>query len=182
MNSEAMANMLTMNKSVKLKGRYIELIDSLDLDKTQKTILKLTWLDYLLLLDKSARRGWMSFNYSQLLVILFSLIIPILEGSQLKGYNYFGLTIISLLSFIIASLSALNRQLGFESRWRHFRKNAEMVRNEGDDFLGLAGNYQNVKNRQEAFKSFLTIITNFKRQEANSYLHNDRDKKKNEKE
>jgi hypothetical protein len=164
----------------KLKGSYEELIDGLDLTVQQKILLKLTWLDYLLLLDKSARRGWVSFNYSQLIVILFSLTIPVLQGSELKDSNLFGLTIISLLAFIVAALSALNRQLGFEGKWRHFRKNAEMVRNEGDDFLALSGNYQNVKNQQEAFKSFLTIITNFKRQEANSYLHNDRDKKKNE--
>lgn len=161
-----------------LKVTYEELIDGLDLTAQQKILLKLTWLDYLLLLDKSARRGWVSFNYSQLIVIIFSLTIPVLEGSGLKDYNLYGLTIISLLSFIVAALSALNRQLGFEGKWRHFRKNAEMVRNEGDDFLALSGNYQNIKNQQEAFKSFLTIITNFKRQEANNYLHNDRDKNK----
>ncbi len=57
----------------KLKGSYEELIDGLDLTVQQKILLKLTWLDYLLLLDKSARRGWVSFNYSQLIVILFSL-------------------------------------------------------------------------------------------------------------
>ena len=145
-------------------------------------MLKLAWLDYLLLLDKSARRGWISFNYSQLIVIVLSLIIPVLEGSNLKNISYSGFTIISLLSFIIASLSTLNRQLGFESTWRHYRKNAELVRNEGDDFLALAGDYQHVNNQQEAFKLFLTTITNFKRQEAYSYLHNDKEKKKNDRE
>lgn len=171
-----------MKKPINLKSRYEELIDNVNLEESQKTMLKLAWLDYLLLLDKSARRGWRSFNYSQLIVIIFSLLIPVLEGSKLKNFCYSGLTIISLLSFIVAALSALNRQIGFESKWRHFRKNAELVRNEGDDFLALAGDYQHVNNQQEAFKLFLTTITNFKRQEANSYLHNDKEKKKNDRE
>lgn len=153
-----------------IKTRYETLIDGLDLNNEQKSILRLTWLDYLLLLDKAARRGWISFNYSQLIVIIVSLSIPILEGSNLKNYNWFGLTIISLLSFIVAALSALNRQLGFEGKWRHYRKNAEMIRNEGDDFLALSGHYIKKKNQQDAFNSFITTITTFKRQEANLYL------------
>jgi len=169
-----------MREGTTLKEYYGKIIDSLDLNDAQRELLKLTWLDYLLLMNKSARNGWFSYNYSQLIVIFFSLLIPMLEGSRLKGFDYFGLTIISLLSLVVATLTALNRQLGFDAKWRHYRKNAEMMRNEGDDFLALSGNYQNINNHKEAFKSFITTITTFKRQEVSSYLQNDNDKNKND--
>lgn len=172
-----------MGDKATLKEYYEKIIDSLDIDDAQKGLLKLTWLDYLLLMNKSARKGWVSYNYSQLIVIFFSLLIPMLEGTKLKSFDYFGwdfggLTIISLLSLVVATLTALNRQLGFDAKWRHYRKNAEMMRNEGDDFLALSGNYQNINSHKEAFKSFITTITTFKRQEVSSYLQNDNDKKR----
>lgn len=172
-----------MKEGTRLKEYYGKIIDSLDLEDGQRELLKLTWLDYFLLMNKSARNGWVSYNYSQLIVIFFSLLIPMLEGTRLKSFDYFGwdfggLTIISLLSLVVATLTALNRQLGLDAKWRHYRKNAEMMRNEGDDFLALSGNYQNINNHKEAFKSFITTITTFKRQEVSNYLQNDNDRKK----
>ena len=170
-----------MKRNKALKVHYEKIIDSLDLDDPQKGLLKLTWLEYLLLINRSAERGWSSYNFSQLIVIFFSLLIPMLEGAKLKSFNFGwgfgGLTIISVLSLVVATLTAINRQLGFDAKWRHYRKNAEMMRNEGDDFLALAGNYQNASKHKEVFRSFITTITIFKRQEVSSYLQNDNEKK-----
>jgi hypothetical protein len=170
------------------KEYYESIIDGLELDDNHKRILKISWLDYFLLMNLKAQKGWKSFNYAQLIVIFLSLLIPVIEGTKLKNFEYFGLnlgglTVVSVMSLTIATLTALNRQLGFDAKWRHYRKNTEMMRNEGDDYLALSGSYQNFTNHNEAFKLFITTITAFKRQEVNTYFENDKnfeEEKKND--
>jgi hypothetical protein len=64
----------------------------------------------------------------------------------------------------------LNRQLGFERKWRHFRITSELIRNEGDDYFALAGNYEKYETHEDAFKIFTHTITTFKRNEVVNYL------------
>lgn len=163
------------------KQEYKKIIAGLELDDTQKFFLLTSWMDYLFLMNKSARKGWISHNYSQIVVILFSLLIPVIEKSGLNFNVVAQLSLISVFSLIVASLTALNRQLGFEEKWKHYRLTAELIRNEGDDFFALAGNYKKFATHKEAFKTFASIVTSFKRKEVNSYIEQERDKKKDQK-
>jgi hypothetical protein len=153
------------------KGKYATIIDSLELDITQKEVLKTTWLDYLLFMNSSAKKGWISHNYSQAIIIVLSLLIPVIEQSKLNDdICSLNLKVVSILALIIAALTTLNRQLGFEEKWRHYRKTAEAMRNEGDDFFALSGEYERCKTHEEAFKPFLKTVTTFKRLEVNTYI------------
>ncbi len=162
----------------KMKENYIKIIDGLQLDDTDKGILKSTWLDYLLLMNSSAKKGWFRHNFSQIAVIVLSLLIPVIEKSKLNiNICKWDLTIISILGLIVAILTSLNRQLGFEERWRHYRMNAEAMRNEGDDFFALGSNYSEFDTHKKAYKAFISNITHFKRQEVKAYIV-DKNKKK----
>lgn len=162
-------------KSSSLKKQYLHVIDNLDLQQTEKDLVKIVWLDYFLLLDKSAKKGVYSSNISQIVIIFFSLIIPVIEVIPDVPKLPFGLSIISLISIMIALITALNRQMNFDARWKHYRKNAEMMRNEGDDFFALSGSYKKFKTHSDAFKDFSTAITLFKRQEINQYFDNQKE-------
>lgn len=167
-----------MKNSKENKERYTTIIDGLDLNDTQKNSLKSTWLDYLLLMDVSAWKRWRSYNFAQIAVILISLLIPVIEKSKLNIDIFESdLSVISILGVIVAALTTLNRQLGFEEKWRHYRMNAETMRNEGDDFFALAGNYEKYLSHKEAFKIFATTITTFKRQEVNTYIEQENNRK-----
>jgi hypothetical protein len=171
-----------MRKSKTTKEKYEDIINSLELDETQKKVLKSTWLDYLLLMNSSASKGWFSHNYSQIAVIIFSLLIPVIEKSKLNiDIFHLDLTIISVLGILVAALTALNRQLGFEEKWRHYRRTTETMRNEGDDFFALAGNYEKFISHKEAFKIFTTSVTSYKRQEVNIYIEEEKNRKKDNK-
>ncbi|MEO7048794.1 MAG: DUF4231 domain-containing protein [Ferruginibacter sp.] len=159
-----------MSKGITEKDKYINIIDNLDVDRTQKEVLKTTWLDYLLLMNKSARKGWFSHNYSQIIVIVFSLLIPVIEKSKINTICNWDLTVVSFLGLIVAALTTLNRQLGFEEKWRHYRKTSEAMRNEGDDYFALAGEYEKYETHKAAFKTFAKTVTTFKRLEVNTYI------------
>ncbi len=171
-----------MKQSMTNKEGYKTIIEGLDLDDTQKNVLKSTWLDYLLLMNISARKGWFSHNYSQIAVIIFSLLIPVIEKSKLNVDIFqWDLSIISILGLVVAVLTTLNRQLGFEEKWRHYRMTAETMRNEGDDFFALTGNYEKYTSHKEAFKIFASTVTSFKRQEVNTYIEEEKNRRKDSK-
>lgn len=159
-----------MRKSTTDKDKYIKIIDGLHMDETQKSVLKTTWLDYLLLMNSSAKKGWFSHNYSQIIVIVFSLLIPVIEKSKINTIAEWDLTVVSFLGLIVAALTTLNRQLGFEEKWRHYRKTSEAMRNEGDDFFALSGEYEKYQTHKEAFRIFVKTVTTFKRLEVNTYI------------
>ncbi|ASS48948.1 MAG: hypothetical protein A3D31_05565 [Candidatus Fluviicola riflensis] len=153
------------------KKHYESVIKDLSLDEAQKNLVKIIWLDYFLLLNKSARQGVFSSNTSQIIIIFFSLLIPVIEGIDKSTTSLpFGLSIVSVISIMIALITALNRQMNFDARWKHFRKNAEMMRNEGDDFFALSGEYKKFENHGEGFRDFMTSVTLFKRHEVDHYL------------
>lgn len=164
-----------MKNSTTDKENYQNIIESLKLDSTQKNVLTSTWLDYLLLMNKSAKSGWYSHNYAQITVIIFSLLIPVIEKTEINiNICNWNLTIVGILGLIVAALTTLNRQFGFEEKWRHYRMTAETMRNEGDDFFALSGSYEKFESHTEAFKTFTATITAYKRQEVNTYIEEER--------
>ena len=55
---------------------------------------------------------------------------------------------------------------------------AGTMRNEGDDFFALSGNYTNFNSHSDAFKKFTATVTSFKQQVVNSYIEDDRNRRK----
>lgn len=110
------------------------------------------------------------------------MLIPIFEQIDWMN-NIFDmeLTLVSILGLLVAGLTALNRQFGFEEKWRHYRLNAETMRNEGDDYFALSGKYEKFLSHKDAFKSFINTITSFKRQEVNTYIEEKTNKNKDDK-
>lgn len=168
-------NSIIMNRwyfnSKKNFSSYEKLIENVDFSEREKILLRTSWLDYLRYLDSLAIKDSIFFNVLQVLVIITGILIPVIEQSDLNERIGVGsVTIISILGLIVAIATALNRHFRFEERWKHYRKNAEIIRNEGEDFFGLTGNYENSKDYSEALKKFIEIITIAKRQEVDSYI------------
>lgn len=63
----------------------------------------------------------------------------------------------SILGLIIAIITALNRHLTLDSKWRHYRLNAELIRDEGEDFFALANFYKNCKDITKPSASSLEL-------------------------
>jgi hypothetical protein len=150
---------------------YSKLIEMSDLSEPDKILFRISWLNYLKYLDRLAIKDSLFFNILQLLVIIIGILIPVIEQSELNlKIGMSSITIISILGLTIAISTALNRHFRFEERWKHYRKNAEIIRNEGEDFFGLTGNYEDSQDQHEAFKKFIENITIIKRQEVDTFI------------
>lgn len=125
-------------------------------------------------MDGKAKRGVTFYHFVQPIIIVCGVLIPVLEGTSYgdKAQSPFGvgISVVGLLGLVVAILTALTRFFGFEERWQHYRKNAEMMRSEGDDFFALSGNYKEYTTHNEAFRPFIASVTAFKRQEVGSYF------------
>ncbi|MGJ8743028.1 DUF4231 domain-containing protein [Polaribacter sp.] len=158
-------------KSQENYNSYEELIEKSELSESQKILFRISWLNYLKYLDKLAIKDSLFFNILQLLVLIIGILIPVIEQTDLNSkIGMSSITIISILGLTIAISTALNRHFRFEERWKHYRKNAEIIRNEGEDFFGQTGNYEDAENANDAFKKFIENITIIKRQEVDTFI------------
>lgn len=153
------------------KDKYTQRIDALTLNPEQKELVKMIWLDYFLILEKAAKTGWLGNNFSQIVVILFGLLIPVINGLSTQfDWVFAGSVTISILSVIIALISAVSKQIGLNNRWHHYRYHAEMIRNEGEDFFALSGAYKAFETHEEAFRDFCTNVNAYKRKEVTQFV------------
>jgi hypothetical protein len=150
--------------------RNEKIIDSLEISDTQKELIKSAWLDYLKLTNRNATLGVRYFHILQVTVIITGILIPVLETSSLQFKVLGNLGIIGILGLTVAIATGLTRHFSFEERWRHYRQHAELIRNEGDDYFALSNNYSECDTHAQAFKEFIAAVTNFKRQEIQSYM------------
>ena len=102
---------------------------------------------------------------------MLGVFIPILEGSTIKveilGKNF---GIVSILGIIVAIIVGIMSHWKFESRWKHYRLNAEIIRVEGEDFFALSNKYSEFEKHSDAYEKFMGIITSFKRKETKLYI------------
>ena len=154
-----------------MKKEYESLIDTTTLEDNQKLVVKTTWLEYLKSCDKNAWNGWWNHHIFSILIIILGVLIPILENSSLRIQllgKEFGIA--GLLGLIIAIAAGITAHWKFESRWKHYRLQAEIMRAEGEGFFALSNKYSKYQNHKEALKDFIGIVTLFKRKEVEVYI------------
>lgn len=163
-------NIIKLFSKNRSKAQYNSIVGKLQLDEVKKEIIKSTWLDYFLLADKNAMGSWRVYNVSQIIIIVIGLLIPLVEKLCHKYLLGTNLTWVSILSLTVAIITSLNRQMNFEAKWRHYRRTAEAMRNEADDFFALSGVYEKFATHDEGYRYFITTITTFKRNEVSGYI------------
>lgn len=156
---------------MKAEKEYSELINTSDLEDDQKLVVKTTWLEYFKSCDRNAWNGWWNHHVFSIIIIILGVLIPILEKST-KVCTILGKEIgpAGILGLIIAIATGIVAHWKFESRWKHYRLQAEIMRAEGEDFFALANKYSKYKSHKEALKDFIGIITLYKRKEVEVYI------------
>lgn len=159
--------------------KYSELINSLKLTDDQKLKLHNIWLDYYDMLDNRARTGWRIKTLLQVLAIMAGIFIPVLANLDLgsdtwytTGQNKYVITILGLLSAIAVGML---QRFNLESRWKHYRKYAEIARVEGEKFLGLSDT-----SRQIDFECFIASVLDLKSLESTLYFKGRKEKNREE--
>jgi len=154
-----------------MKKDYDKLINAVDMEDGQKLVLKTAWLEYLKSCDKNAWNGWWNHHIFSIFIIVISVLIPLLDNST-SEITVLGVEFgpAGILGLVIAIATGISAHWQFESRWRHYRLQTEIMRAEGEDFFALSNKYSKYQNHKEALKEFIGIVTLFKRKEVEVYI------------
>ncbi len=163
-----------------INTKYPEIIESLELTESDKMLVNTSWFDYFTFLDKSAMKDSLFFNILQVTVIFCGILIPVIDQSKyFQSLESDILSVAGILGLIVALATGVSRHFRFEERWKHYRRSAELLRNEGEDYFGLTGNYQEFEAHADALKTFIGVVTTYKRQEVDSFMTKVRKKEEN---
>ena len=153
--------------------KYLEYLKSKNISESNFSDLKFVWLDYFNLLDKRAKRDLNLKNTLQITALISSILIPVLANiDYVKDSIIFDETqkkvFITLLGLLSSISLGLLQKFNFEDRWLHYRRYAELVRINGEEFLAqlnpTSDNSSDVKN-------FLLDVQNIKKNENSIYTN-----------
>lgn len=181
----------------RLKQSFSEIANHLELEPTQKKFLETRWLDQVLWMEERANRFRNLYHFLQRVVVIGGVIIPALvsltalgggcssllgiagnnqsitsdeiESNSLRGCNA-GFSIVTLLLSQAVAICAASEQLfKYGERWRHYRRNVELLKSHGWQFIELTGPYapyalqKNHPTQKNTRRHFAHLSTTLKR-------------------
>lgn len=139
-----------------------DLLDGLELEEKKKTIIRLRWLETAQVMESRADRYMKVYNVLQFITLVTVIITPIFINIH---------TLIATASGILAALSlGINQSFQYEKKWRHYRKNVELIYSEGYDYFSLGGKYLSYENHEEAYRSFVSNVEAILKSEVETYF------------
>jgi hypothetical protein len=147
-------------------------IEHLELAPIHRAYLHERWLSQLSYFGSRARRAQQRYYALRLVALLGGVAIPSLVGLNISdradatvGWLAFG------LGLLVAAAVAVEEFFRFGERWRHFRKQGELLRGEGWAFLTRSGpSYRRYKSHDEAFPHFAANVEEILRHEVDGYI------------
>lgn len=149
-------------------SRYTAIIDKLDLDEVHKELLKTDWLDYLTHLEKLVHNSHNRYRLFTTISIVGGITIPALSAFNIP--TPYDKMVTSVLGIITASCIGLNQSFKFNDKWKHFRRQAELARIEGERFVALAGEAYRNSTHRLAFPTFIDRLATAKNEEIKEYI------------
>jgi hypothetical protein len=149
-----------------------DLIDAVGLDDLQKAFLRSRWLSDLRWQDRRARKFQSLYYVFRLVVIVGGVTVPALVAlnpteqmwQERVRWLTFG------LSLLVAVAVAVEGFFRFGDRWRHYRRNAELLKSEGWMFFQKSGRYRHDTSHGEAYAEFAEQVEAILRQDVDQYL------------
>jgi hypothetical protein len=149
-----------------------ELIGAVELDNMQKAFLRARWLSDLQWQDRTAKKFQRLHYTFRLLAIVGGVIVPALVG--LNPTEDFWHARVRVLTFVLSLLVAIAVSVEgffrFGDRWRHYRRNAELLKSEGWMFFQKSGRYRNYKSHGEAYPEFAEQVEGMLREDVEHYI------------
>ena len=139
-----------------------DLLNGLQLEEKKKTIIRLRWLEIAQLMESRADRYMKVYNVLQFITLVTVIITPVFININ---------TLVATTSGILAALSlGINQSFQYEKKWRHYRKNVELIYSEGYDYFSLGGKYFSYESHEEAYRSFVSNVEAILKSEVETYF------------
>jgi len=160
--------------------RLSELIDTLELTDTQKTILRDRWLDQITWMSGQATKARKRYERPRLFVVVGGVLVPGLVTILLSAHDsiewLFDLptNVIRILAFgvslAVAMFAAAEEVLNYGDRWRHYRRTVELLKTIGWQYIELSGMFRKYPSHAAAFVAFNEHVEDVLTEDVEGYL------------
>ena len=154
---------------------YIESIKKLSIDSYKKDQLQSDFIMNLRLMETLANRNLLLQDISNIIVIVLSALVPVFinysSSTDAKSTDTPGhLVLATILSVLLAIFNALRQSYKFREKWQNYRRTAELLLIEGQNYFALSGSYSKYASHDEAFPIFISAISNLRINQLNDYI------------
>ena len=156
----------------RLKKDFEGIIASLDLQTTEKHFLRLRWLDQVVWMEGAANAARNRYYFLRLTTVVGGVIVPALISLNLKGHAATARSWVTIvLSLVVALSAAVEEFFHYGERWRHYRRTAELLKEEGWEFFQSSGPYRPYrKDHERAYAVFADRIENLLKADVDAYI------------
>jgi Protein of unknown function (DUF4231) len=156
----------------RLKKDFEGIIASLDLQATEKHFLRLRWLDQVVWMEGAANAARNRYYFLRLTTVVGGVIVPALISLSLKGHAATARSWVTIvLSLIVALSAAVEEFFHYGERWRHYRRTAELLKEEGWQFFQSSGPYRPYrKDHERSYAVFADRIENLLKADVDAYI------------
>ncbi|BAB77939.1 DUF4231 domain-containing protein [Anabaena sp. FACHB-709] len=143
-----------------LKGKFTNLIDSLNLSELQTQFLFSRWLDQMLWMERQAGKSRNRYYRLRLVTIIGGVALPALVSLNINSSQVREIFVWATfsLSQVVAISAAVEEFFHYGERWRHYRRTAESLKTQGWQFFQLTGPYVNYETHDKAFSNFANQV------------------------
>jgi hypothetical protein len=160
------------------RERLTRAIDNVDMSEKRKEWMRDRWLDQVLWFDRRARHANRRYSGLRIVAISGGVVVPALVSMSQGGGDAWIRDWATPAAFVVSILVAISVGLDsffhFGERWRHFRRTAELLKNEGWLFIEGGGRYKRYQHissfHDKAFPLFATKVEELVRRDVEVYL------------
>jgi hypothetical protein len=151
-------------------GELEDFIDQLEITDVQKRMLRSRWLDQVAYMGRKANQARKRYYWLRSIGVTAAVMVPAFISLNL-AYNAVELRLATLFArLLVAMIVAAELLLRYGERWRHYRRNEEMLKSEGWQYLIGIGPYARAKNSQQAYRMFSSRVEAILQQDVEGYM------------
>jgi hypothetical protein len=146
------------------------LIARLPISDLQRQMLRARWLDQLVYMGRKADNAQRWYYRLRFVGVVGGVLVPALISLSLAYTEQWLRVATFLVSLLVAVVVAAETLYRFGDRWRHYRRNAEMLKSEGWQYLMGIGAYRKAKDPDQAFKEFSSRVEAILQEDVQGYM------------
>lgn len=129
------------------------------------------WRDRVIWMERAAKKANTEYYVLHVLAIIGGALVTALASLNVVGGGNYEVRVFTVIISLVVTISvALEGYFGFGEKWRHYRRNVEVLLSEGWEFLELTGRYRGFNNHSEAYKDFAENVEELIRSEVQMYI------------
>lgn len=146
------------------------LIARLPITDVQRDMLRARWLDQVVYMSAKADEARRRYYRLRVVGVIGGVLVPALISLSL-AYDFTWLRVATfIVSLLVAVVVAAETLYRYGDRWRHFRRNAELLKSEGWQYLMQIGPYRKMKDADQGFKEFSTRVEAILQEDVQGYM------------